>query len=243
MILLEGKVSVKSALLNEKRHMETIYIDDRKNDKDTAFIKRIAKEKGIAVENLSREEIDRLAKGKTHGGILAMVSERKAEDLKTLLQEDKNLFLVLVEGVEDPYNLGYVMRALACSGCDGLILPRRDWSQAESQIMKASAGAFDALPLAFEETETAIRLCKERGLQIYASMRKDAVSLYETDLTQPMLICVGGEMRGLSKQVLDAADKNVYIPYDSDFRNALNASSAVSVIAFETLRQRKYNNF
>ena len=84
-----------------------------------------------------------------------------------------------------------------------------------------------------------LKEAKKKGFEIIAAERKNAVSLFETDLTSPLLLAVGGEKRGLSKKVSDEVTKNVFIPYGSDFRNALGTAAATAVFAFEILRQRK----
>lgn len=240
MMILEGKVSVKAAMLGGHRKVNRILIDSRKHDKDTHFIEQKAEELGIETLRKPREELDAMAEGFTHGGILAEAEERKYQSLSDCLHKE-NPFLVLLEGVEDPYNLGYVMRSLYSAGCDGLLLEKRDWSRSEQVIVKASAGASEYLNLVCSDDPAGmVHASRENGLKIYAAMRKDAVSYFEADFTIPLLLCIGGEMRGLSSSVLKEADQNIFIPYANDFRNALNAAGASAALSFEILRQRQY---
>lgn len=240
MMILEGKVSVKAAMLGGHRKVNRILIDSRKHDKDTHFIEQKAIELGIETLRKPREELDAMAEGFTHGGILAEAEERKYQSLSDCLHKE-NPFLVLLEGVEDPYNLGYVMRSLYSAGCDGLLLEKRDWSRSEQVIVKASAGASEYLNLVCSDDPAGmVHACREKGLKIYAAMRKDAVSYFEANFTIPLLLCIGGEMRGLSSSVLKEADQNIFIPYANDFRNALNAAGASAALSFEILRQRQY---
>ena len=139
-MLLEGNVSVKAAILGNHRKVEKLYYDKHKNDKDLNFILHRAKEKGIPCMPLEREEINAMATGRTHGGLVADASSRVYQELSECMH-GKTPFLVLLEGVEDPFNLGYIIRTLYSAGCDGLILPRHDWASAESTIVKSSAGA------------------------------------------------------------------------------------------------------
>ncbi|MGN1390011.1 MAG: TrmH family RNA methyltransferase [Bulleidia sp.] len=240
MMILEGKVSVKAAMLGNHRKVNRILIDERKHDKDTHFIEQKAKALGIETLRKPREELDAMASGFTHGGILAEAEERQYQNLSDCLQKE-NPFLVLLEGVEDPYNLGYVMRSLYSAGCDGLLLEKRDWSRSEPVIVKASAGASEYLnTVCSEEPSELIHACREKGLKIYAAMRRDAIPYFEADFRIPIVLCIGGEMRGLSSAVLKEADQNIYIPYANDFRNALNAAGASAALSFEILRQRQY---
>lgn len=237
-MLFEGNISVKAALLSPYREVIKILVDQDKKDRDTNYILRKANEQNISIEYTTRESIDEITTGKTHGGLVAYVEDRVYQNLEDYLG---NSFFAVVEGIEDPYNFGYVLRSLYAAGCNAVITSNRNWSNAANVVAKASAGASEYLPHIctenFSETLTAL---KENGIQIVSSMRDDsAIELYDYDFTQPVCICIGGEKRGLSKDILQASDQNVFIPYNSDFRNALNAVSATTILAFEIVRQRK----
>ncbi len=241
-MIIEGDVSVKASLLGNKREVHVVYIDEKRHDKDVHFIERKCEEKNINVEKVSREYIESLATGHTHGGVIAEVGQRKYDNLKDVLKVE-NPFVVLLEGVEDPFNLGYIMRSLYSAGCNGLILRKRNWDKNESTILKSSAGAFEYLPtILSEDLEQDILLCKQNKLHVYAAMRKDAKAYFDGNYKKPVLLMIGGEMRGLSSKVLNLADENIYIPYANDFRNALNAAGAAAVLGFEVMRQRKGEN-
>ena len=106
-MLLEGNVSVKAAILGNHRKVEKLYYDKHKNDKDLNFILHRAKEKGISCMPLEREEINAMATGRTHGGLVAQAGPRVYQELSGCMHGEKP-FLVLLEGVEDPFNLGYI---------------------------------------------------------------------------------------------------------------------------------------
>ena len=236
-MILEGNVSVKAAVLAGRRTVTKIWADQTKHDKDTSFILHRAKERSIEIIRTGRETIDRMASGRTHGGLIAEAGERTYQNPDDVLKKEKP-FLVLLEGVEDPFNLGYVIRSLYAAGCDGLILEKRSWANAEPVILRSSAGAFEYLDIVMSEAPVQdLRTIRAKGIRTLAAMRKDAVSLFEADLARPLLVAVGGEMRGLSSGVRREIEQNIFIPYANDFRNALNASSACAVIAFETMRQ------
>ncbi len=238
-MIIEGDVSVKAALLGNKREVIIVYMDKSRHDKDAWFIEKKCEEKHITLKKKSRESIEELATGFTHGGVIAEVGSRKYDSLDDIL-EVQNPFVVLLEGVEDPFNLGYIMRTLYCAGCSGLILRNRNWEKSESTILKSSAGAFEYLPTVLSDNlEEDILKCKEKNLHIYAAMRKDAKIYFDENYTEPVLLMIGGEMRGLSSKVLKLADQNIYIPYANDFRNALNAAGASAVLGFEVMRQRR----
>lgn len=236
-MIIEGNVSVKAAIMGKKRVVNCVYVDEKKHDKDTLWILHRAEDANIPVKKISREEIDSLASGKTHGGLIAECEKRKYQNIDDCF--DENPFLCVLEGVEDPFNLGYVMRTLYSAGCTGLIIRNRDWSGAESTILKSSAGALEYLNVvASDDIPSLLRFVKTKGIKCYAAMRKDAITCYEADYREGVLLAIGGEMRGLSKAVLNEMDQNIYIPYANDFHMALNAAGASAVLAFEVYRQR-----
>ena len=239
MICFEGALSVKAALLAGRREVKEIWIDEKKKDRNTAFLVRSATQRKVVVKRLSREKIDLQATGKTHGGIVAFVGERKIQTIEEALHGFAP-FLAILEGIEDPFNLGYALRTLYAAGCSGVLLKQRDWSASESTVIKSSAGASEYLNLYFSLDMThALQQCRQAGCKIYSAMRQDAISYYDVDYTGPLVLAIGGEMRGLSKAILDQTDQNIFVPYANDFRNALNASSAVAAISFEIVRQRR----
>lgn len=239
-MILEGDVSVKAALLGKKRRVSKVYLDARRKDRNAGFILRTCAEAGVETERISREEIDRMASGRTHGGLIAEAGARLYDDLSMCTGTDVP-FIVFLEGVEDPFNLGYIMRTLYSAGCSGLILKRRNWENAEPVIVRSSAGASEYLTTVLsDDPVNDLQSLKQKGLRCYAAMRKDAVPYYEEDYAGPVILMIGGEMRGLSSSVLALSDRNIYIPYMNDFRNALNAAGAASALAFEVVRQRMY---
>ncbi len=238
-MIIEGSLSVKAAIKGNKRVVEEVMIDKHKNGKDINYIINLCKEKAIKVKRIDKAEIENIADGKSHGGILAKVKEREYQSLKSCFNE--NSFVVLIEGIEDPFNLGYIYRTLYSAGCGGVITNKRNYQNFENIILKSSAGAFDLINIhQSDDLKASIDFAKNKGFKVYAAMRKNALSYFEVDYMEKVLIAFGGEMRGLSKAVLDNVDQNVYIPYANDFKNALNASSAISAISYEVLRQRLY---
>jgi len=237
-MILEGSLSVKAAMMAGRRQVSRIYIDEKKHDPDVRYMIAQAGQRGIPVERPAREKIDEMASGRTHGGVIAEAGERQYQSLEECLSAE-HPFIALVEGVEDPYNLGYVMRALYCAGCDGILLRKRSWSRDEGTILRSSAGASDYLPaVESDDPASLVRQCRERGLTCYAAMRADARPYFEADFSGGFLIAIGGEMRGLSREVLAACQENLYIPYARPFHGALNAAGATAAFAFEAMRQR-----
>lgn len=235
--ILEGNISVKAALLAEKRSIRCIYVDKNKKDKDTAFILREARKRNILIEAQERSTIDEIAQGKTHGGLIAFCSQRSYQTLSECIKKDQT-FLCILEGIEDPFNFGHVLRSLYAAGCDGVIIPPRNWTTAAGVVAKSSAGASEYLSLIVADNmEQLLKEIKKEGIRLIAAERKDAICLYDYEFPKRVCIAIGGEMRGLSKIVGQACDQNLYIPYAKDFKNAMTASSSATIFAFEYLRQ------
>ncbi len=241
MSIVEGTIATKAVLESRFRTVKRIYIAKDKTSSDISYICDLAKKKKIVVERKSKEEIQELASGKTHGGVLAEVSERKTQSLVSLLKND-NPKIALLEGIEDSFNLGYIMRTLYAFGFDGVLLKERYIDYDDTTIIKSSAGASELINIVYSgDLATAIDVLKNANIKVVSAYRgKNPINLYDYDFRNTgILVCIGGPLRGLSKVVLDNSDNFIYIPYGNDFRNALNAASAASVIASEVYRQNR----
>lgn len=233
--VFEGNISVKAAIETNYREVFQIVVDKSKKDKDTAYILRLAKQRNIEIIYKSKEEIDLIAKGKTHGGLIAYVGERTYQLLHTNYH-----CVALVEGIEDPFNFAHIIRSLYALGVKAMIIPARNWNTAADVLVKTSAGASEKMEMwVYEDVVEALNILKAQGYRVVAANRKDAVAIDEYAFSLNTVLCIGGEMRGISKKVLAACDDFVFIPYGNDFKNALTAVSATSILAYEYLKQHK----
>ena len=225
-MIFEGALATKSAISSKKRHIEAIYIAKDKKSRDVDYILKIAAKAQIKVIREDREKIDELASGKTHGGIIAFVSAREYQKID--LTKDTYF---MIDGIEDPFNLGYIFRTLKAFGYDHVLMNKRDLSNMEETIIKSSAGAFDMLDITMSDDiiKDLDLLAKDHHL-IAMSRTDKAKDLFRYDAPKKKVIILGGEKRGINKDVLHMCDDEVFIPYHSDFRPALNASSALAVI-------------
>lgn len=244
--VLEGMTSI-SALLNSgaenDRKIEKVLIDrEKRKSKSTqiGFLTAKSHEIGFPVEFVESAEIDRLATGNTHGGILALCTDRTIPPLDVSdIRPDS--FYVYLEGIEDPYNFGYAVRSLYAAGVAGIILPPRNWMSASGVVARASAGASERIPMFTTETENVINCFHAAGYRILCAGIRDSVSVFEETFPYPVLLVIGGEKRGISRTMLDAADTVVRIDYGRDFPGSLSAASAATVLAFEIFRQNRKN--
>ena len=242
--ILEGMTSI-SALLNagdgNDRKIEKVLIDRAKRKSKAAqigYLTAKSHELGFPVEFVDADEIDRISVGNTHGGILALCTDRTIPSLsKENIRPDS--FYVYLEGIEDPYNFGYAIRSLYAAGVSGIILPPRNWMTAAGVVARASAGASECLPIFEAAGEDAVELFREAGYTILCAGIRDSVSIFEEQFSYPVLLVVGGEKRGISRALLDAADRIVRIDYGREFSGSLSAASAATVLAFEIFRQNR----
>lgn len=238
--LVEGKIAVKAVLDSKYRKVNKILLDKDKHNSDVNFIIQQAKRKNIPIKLYDATSIDILASGKTHGGILADVTDRKTQTITACLRKEKP-FIALLEGIEDSYNLGYIFRTLYAFGCDAVIMKEHYVDYDDGNLLKSSAAASELLPIVYsDDLASCLNVLRNKDIKVLSMYRgNNASSLYDCDLhSTGIVVAIGGAMRGLSQDVLNNSDKYVYIPYANDFRNALNAASAASVVASEVYRQR-----
>lgn len=232
-MLIEGAISVKAAISSNRRKVNKVYIDKDKKTKDFNYIRKIIKENNIEIKEINKNEFDNYQKGKTFGGILAEVEERKSDQL-----ENGDIFVI--DGIEDPFNIGYIMRSLYALGVNNIILPRRDYSNMEAQILKSSAGAYEYINVMYSDNlEDTIKILKN-NYYVYGLKRSDSSKdIFETSFKKNAIFLLGGEKRGLNAELEKLCDEYLYIPYGNEFRNSLNGCSACAVVATLLFSQRK----
>ncbi len=236
---LEGHLSISAAIAAHSRDIHKLYIAKKPNqDKRTIELIDAA---DAPVEYRDRNDIDTLAGGTTHGGIIAAVGPRKFTDLEKLLPDDRPAFIVMLDGIEDPHSFAHAVRSIYAAGADGLVLKPRNWTSAAATVARTSAGTSELIPTAIVETpQHAADVFKSRGLAIAVAAKTDnASSIYDADLTKPLFILMGGEKRGVQRSFVDQADLILQIPYAADFQQSLSTAPAAAVIAFEIMRQRR----
>lgn len=239
--VLEGHVSIHAAMSARSRVLRKILIDEAKRSaRDVRELHEMAQASNTPIEYVDEAAIDTLSSGRSHGGILAIAGPREFMRLEDLLQSPQP-FVAMLDGVEDPYTLGYSIRALYASGTDGLVLRGREWLSAAAVIARASAGASELIPTASADgPEQAASFFKARGLQVCATAATaDTTSIYDADWTLPTFLLIGGERRGIQRAFLDQADAVYHIPYGRPFKRSLGTVSAATLLAFEVARQRE----
>jgi 23S rRNA (guanosine2251-2'-O)-methyltransferase len=237
---LEGFISVNAALQARNRDIYALYISKARLDQAESRLVNAARDQGAEVKRIGAEVIDRYASGKSHGGMIALVGPRRYLPLEKLAGGSTLPFVVMLDGIEDPFNFGLAIRSLYAAGVDGLVVRPRNWMSAAGIVARASAGASELMPTAVAETAlAAAEFLKGRGLSVACAVRRDSVSIHDTRLAVPLFLVIGGEKRGISRPLLKKADLRLEIPYGRRFAHSLGTASAAAVLAFEIMRQRR----
>ena len=249
-IIIEGKISVDAVLHSKYRKVLTIFYDvaklqRKKNKKREKFLKQTleaANSKEVKIEAVDQKWFEDHAIGKTHGGLAAIVSERTYQKIPELLKSIPGIFFFL-DGIEDPYNLGYTIRSLYAAGVDGIVMRQRNWLDVDGIIIKSSAGTSELMPIAVvEDLDTATNFFKSKNYTIACTCKDEGQSIYQSNLKSPLFIVIGGEKRGINRNFLEKADLRLTIPYEREFKGSLPLNSVAVIIGFEILRQRSYSN-
>ncbi|HHT89819.1 MAG: 23S rRNA (guanosine(2251)-2'-O)-methyltransferase RlmB [Bacillota bacterium] len=201
----------------------------------------LAKEQGVVVQEVERTVLDSLTENANHQGVLAQIAATVYLELEDLLAKPRNPswapFLVLLDGIQDPHNLGSIIRSSEAMGVDGVIIPKRRAVAVTETVMKSSAGAANYVPICrVGNLAVTIETLKEAGYWIIgADMAGD--SCFAQDLAGPIALVIGGEGSGLSRLVKEKCDLLSSVPMRGQV-NSLNASVAAAVLMFEVVRQR-----
>ncbi len=238
---LVGRVAIASALAAGRRAVYVLHVERRRGDRRLQALAEAARSRKVAVREVSRDELDRLAGGAGHGGCAAEVSVRAPDELEDVLaaaQASPPPFVVYLDGVEDPYNFGRMLRSVEAAGAHGAIVRARHWSWSGPDIARISGGAYDRLPLVMaREPVAALERCREANLRLIAAEPRGGSTYYEADLRGPLVLLVGGEKRGIARSLREICDERLSIPMLGGIIS-LAACDAAAVLCFEAARQR-----
>lgn len=239
-MVVEGHLSVEAALEAGVRGVRRIWAT-RPGDRRFGRLRALARELGVTIDQVPAETINELASGRSHGGMIGLVGPRRQQSVGTLLTEvgDRSL-IVMLDGIEDPFNFGQAVRALYAAGVDALVV-RRNWETAIGTVTRASAGASELIPTAVTASaEEAAAACRRQGMRVACAVATDdAIELSDTDLTGGLFVLIGGERRGVTRSFVEQADLRVRIGYGREQAPELGAATSAAIIGFEALRQRR----
>ena len=240
--LIFGMHAVVAALQHEPDSIKSIWLEHARRDKRAQEISALVKQHAIPLQRVERDELDRLAAGGRHQGVVAEANLQPALDdaaLKTLLAElDAPPFLLVLDGVQDPHNLGACLRTADAAGIHAVIAPRDNACGLTSTVRKVASGAAETV--AFVQVTNLARTLKslqQAGIWIIGTDLATNTSLFDIDLAGPLALVLGAEGKGLRRLTREACDALVKLPMHGSVQS-LNVSVSAGICLYEALRQR-----
>lgn len=239
-LTIEGRNAVLEAFRSGKT-IDKLFVLDGCQDGPVRTIVREAKKHDTILNYVAKERLDQLSETKKHQGVIAFAAAyeyAQVEDMLKAAEEKKEEpFLILLDNIEDPHNLGAIIRTANIAGAHGVIIPKRRAAGLTATVAKASAGALNYTPVAkVTNISQTIKELKERGIW-FVCADMDGETMYQLDLKGPIGLVIGSEGEGVSRLVKENCDFSAAIPMAGDI-DSLNASVAAGVLAYEIVRQR-----
>lgn len=236
-----GKHAVLEAI-RSGREIHKIWIASQSQPHYIQPIMQAAKEAGIVVQRVDRKKLDQLADHVQHQGVLAQVAAVKYTEVEEMLERAERSgnppFLLLLNELEDPHNLGSILRTAECAGVHGIIIPKRRSVGLTATVSKTSVGAIEYVPVArVSNLSRTIEQLKAAGIWIVGADGSADQEIYDIDLRIPLAIVIGNEHKGMSRLIREKCDFIAKLPMFGHI-NSLNASVAAGLFMYEAVRQR-----
>ncbi|MBI5863054.1 MAG: hypothetical protein HZB38_00805 [Planctomycetes bacterium] len=240
MEVLEGRLSVAAALTAAQRRFQVILVRQGIHEERIRDVLDLAAKRGVAVRYVARAELDAVAHGTTHGGVVALCTSKPRLAPDELLQIVDSLrqppLLLLLEGIDDARNLGFTMRTAEALGTHGLLIKKHLWEFDGTEVARPASGAYERLPLVQFDDLALLRELRRREVRLIGCLAKARRTIHDVDLTGPTTLAIGGEKRGLSGAVRGLCDVFVSIPTQAGC--SLSLSHAAAIVLAEAARQR-----
>ncbi|NLY76409.1 MAG: 23S rRNA (guanosine(2251)-2'-O)-methyltransferase RlmB [Firmicutes bacterium] len=238
---IEGRNPVLEAL-RAGHPINKVYVFQNGKSGPMRTIIELARKKGIPVHPVAAQVLDRMAATRNHQGVIAVAAEWKYASIDQILHNstlnNEPPLIVVLDGVEDPQNLGSIIRSAEAAGAHGIIIPERRAAGLTATVSRASAGAVEYLPIARVTNLTkTIRELKKAGLWFTGIETNGEIELYQADLSGAIGLVLGGEGRGISRLVAEECDQIVKLPLWGRV-NSLNVSVAAGIALYEVRRVR-----
>lgn len=246
-MIIYGKNPVSEALSNPRSGVDEVIVNKDVKSANATEIVKLAKERGVKVSFLPREALNRLSGNSSHQGVLAKIRDFKYTDISQITEAAKerreNLLIVILDHIEDPQNLGAIVRTVDFLGAHGIVIPKDRAAAVTPAVIKASSGAVNHVPVArVVNIAREIKDLKKDGVWIAGADADSQKTIYEQDFKSlDIALVIGSEGRGLSKSVKDSCDFLVSIPKIGKV-SSLNASVAAGMMLYEIVRQRAYSD-
>ncbi len=236
-MIIEGKNPVYEAINGGVTIEKLLVLKDAPNS--FGAILKACRDKKIVVQFVDKAALDRLSPTKKHQGIIAVGTEFVYSELEEIFKKkDKDLLIIILDGIDDPHNVGAIVRVADCVGADGIIIPRHRSCGVTDTVVKVSCGATSYVKIAkVANINDAIRNMKDLGITIFAA-DMDGADIYRTNLKGDIAIVIGGEGSGVHTLTKKLCDGVISLPQFGKV-NSLNASVATGAILYEAIRQRK----
>lgn len=240
---VEGRNSVLELLESEKDINKIFVTRGEKQGSINKIIGR-AKGKGIVLVEVDKNKLDEMSQTGNHQGVIAIVPPFEYCDVEDILEEAKSKneeqFILILDGIEDPHNLGAIIRTAETAGVHGVIIPKRRAASVNSTVNKVSAGAVEHMKIArVNNINDTIQFLKDNGLWIIGTDAKAENYYYEQDLTGPIALVIGSEGFGMNRLVSENCDILVKIPMKGKI-TSLNASVSAGIVTYEIVKQRNW---
>ena len=240
--IVEGRNAVLE-LLNSDRDINKIFVQAGEKHGSINKIIAIAKENKVVVTEVEKSKLDFMSKTNNHQGVIAIVPPFNYCEIEDILdlaeQRNEDAFILILDGIEDPHNLGSIIRTAETAGVHGIIIPKRRSVTVNSTVSKVSAGAVEYMKIArVNNINEAIRKLKENGLWIIGTDMNTNTYYYNQDLKGNIAIVIGSEGFGISRLVKENCDMLVKIPMKGKI-TSLNASVSAGIIIYEAVKQRR----
>jgi 23S rRNA (guanosine2251-2'-O)-methyltransferase len=237
---VEGRQSVLAALRARQRRFEVVLVRHDAHTEKVQDVLEQAEQMGVPVRRVDGRELDAMAHGSTHGGVLAICSEKprlSGEQLIQLVESPRETpLLLLLEGVDDARNLGFTLRTADALGVHAVLIKKHLWDFDPTEVARPSSGAYERLPLAQIDDVEPLKQLQRRGLKIYGCIAGAKRTMFDVDFSHPSILAIGGEKRGLSGAVRAICDQFVTIPTRGGA--SLSMSHASAILIAEAMRQR-----
>lgn len=229
------------AVLKSGRDIDKIFVSKGNREGSVSMIVAEALKRRIPVMEVAHNKLDMLAEGVPHQGVAAMVPEIDYSTIDDVLENaarrNEKPLIVIADSIEDPHNLGAIIRTAECAGAHGVVIPKRHSAGLTAVVGKSSAGAVEFVPIVkVPNLVQAVEELKKRGLWIFIA-EKNGVAYDEADYDIPAALILGNEGKGVSKLLREHSDFTVTIPIFGKV-DSLNVSNAAAVILYEIVRQR-----
>jgi 23S rRNA (guanosine2251-2'-O)-methyltransferase len=238
---LEGRISVLAALEARQRRIELILLKRGIQAESVRPILDLAERLGVPTRYADPQELDKLAHGSTHGGVLAVAGPRPrttpAQLLKLIEKPSAPPLLLLLEGIDDARNLGFVIRTAEAMGLNAVLVKKHLWDFDAVEVARPASGAYERMPLVQIDDVSLLSALKKRGIGLVGCVGSAKRNICQLDLTRPTLLAIGGEKRGLSGAVRDICDEFAAIE-SAPGAATLSLSHAAAIVMYEAARQR-----